>query len=105
MQITRARFGLVNSKPERLINVDTDEQEDREREHGRGAMVCEPSFLSGLSEAEIGVVHERARTALHPDQVDLQTKLTKAVPTGNPIRLVSSDESVDACWRWAVSAN
>ena len=27
------------------------------------------------------------------------------VPTGNPIRLVSRDESVDARWRWAVFAN
>ena len=28
-----------------------------------------------------------------------------AVPTGNPIRLVSRDKSVDARWRWAVFAN
>jgi dTDP-4-dehydrorhamnose 3,5-epimerase len=27
------------------------------------------------------------------------------VPTGNPIRLISRDESVDARWRWAVCAN
>ena len=37
-----------------------------------------PAFLSGLSDTEFKVVRERARAALHPEQVQMQQQLTKA---------------------------
>jgi len=43
------------------------------------AVLSEESFLSGLSDVELSVVRERARTALHPVQADMQAKLTKAL--------------------------
>ena len=42
------------------------------------AILNAPSFLSGLSDAEFKVVRERARVALHPEQVQMQQQLTKA---------------------------
>jgi hypothetical protein len=38
-----------------------------------------PAFLSGLSDAEFKVVRERARAALHPEQVQMQQQLTKSL--------------------------
>ena len=38
-----------------------------------------PFVSSGLSDVEFDVVKQRARTALHPDQADMQEKLTKAL--------------------------
>jgi hypothetical protein len=43
------------------------------------AVLTSEAFLSGLSDAEFNLVHERARTALHPVQADMQAKLTKAL--------------------------
>lgn len=42
-------------------------------------MLTSDAFLSGLNDAEFNLVRERARTALHPEQAELQKKLTKAL--------------------------
>ena len=44
-----------------------------------GAVLNAPPFLSGLSDAEFNLVRERARTALHPEQVQMQQSLMKAL--------------------------
>ena len=44
-----------------------------------GAILGAPSFLSGLSETEIDVVRDRARTAFHPAQTEMQKQLRKAL--------------------------
>ena len=38
-----------------------------------------PPFLSGLSDTEFNLVRDRARTALHPEQVQMQRSLRKAL--------------------------
>jgi hypothetical protein len=43
-----------------------------------GAILTAPACLSGLSDAEWNVMRERARTALHPEQAQMQQWLTKA---------------------------
>jgi hypothetical protein len=43
------------------------------------AILNAPAFLSGLSAAEFKVVRERARAALHPEQVQTQQQLTKSL--------------------------
>lgn len=43
------------------------------------AILSAPAFLSGLSEIELNLVRERARTALHPEQVETQAKLSGAL--------------------------
>jgi hypothetical protein len=42
------------------------------------AILNAPAFLSGLSDVEFKLVRERARAALHPEQVQMQQQLTKA---------------------------
>lgn len=44
-----------------------------------GAILDAPAPLSGLSDSELKIVRERARTALHPEQVQMQQLLTKAL--------------------------
>jgi hypothetical protein len=44
-----------------------------------GAILNAPPFLSGLTDAEFNLVKERARTALHPEQAQMQQWLTKAL--------------------------
>jgi hypothetical protein len=43
------------------------------------AILNAPASLSGLSDAEFKLVRERARAALHPEQVKMQQQLTKAL--------------------------
>jgi hypothetical protein len=43
------------------------------------AILNAPPFLSGLTDAEFKVVRERARAALHPEQVQMQQQLTKSL--------------------------
>ena len=43
------------------------------------AVLSEQGFLSGLSEAELNLVRERARRTLHPEQAAMQDKLTQAI--------------------------
>jgi len=43
------------------------------------AILNAPAFLSGLSDTELNVVRERAPTGLHPEQVQMQKSLTKAL--------------------------
>lgn len=42
------------------------------------AILTAPACLSGLSDAELSVVRERARTALHPEQAQMQQELAKS---------------------------
>jgi hypothetical protein len=42
------------------------------------AILNAPAFLSGLSDTEWKLVRERARTALHPEQAQMQEWLMKA---------------------------
>jgi hypothetical protein len=44
-----------------------------------GAVLTSRPFLCGLSDTEWNVVRERARTALHPEQAQMQQSLTKAL--------------------------
>jgi hypothetical protein len=44
-----------------------------------GATLTAPAFLSGLSDAELNVVRERARIALHPEQAQMQQHLGKSL--------------------------
>jgi hypothetical protein len=44
-----------------------------------GAVLTAPAVLSGLSDAEWNVVRERARTALHPQQAEMQQQLAKSL--------------------------
>ena len=43
------------------------------------AILNAPAFLSGLSDTEFNLVRERARTALHPEQAQMQKSLTRAL--------------------------
>jgi hypothetical protein len=43
------------------------------------AVLNAPSYLSGLNDVEWNVVRERARTALHPEQTEMQKLLKKAL--------------------------
>ena len=43
------------------------------------AILTAPACLSGLSDVELNVVRERARTTLHPEQAQMQQSLTKAL--------------------------
>ena len=44
-----------------------------------GAILTAPASLSGLSDTEWNVVRERARTALHPEQAQMQQELAKSL--------------------------
>jgi hypothetical protein len=44
-----------------------------------GAVLTSRPFLCGLSDTEWNVVRERARTAQHPEQAQMQQSLTKAL--------------------------
>jgi hypothetical protein len=59
--------------------------------HVVGAVLHAPGFLSGLSKEALGVVRERSRAALHPDQVKLQADAAAA--------LAITRESVEAARR------
>ena len=43
------------------------------------AILNAPPFLSGLNDSEFNLVRERARTALHPEQAEMQKLLKKAL--------------------------
>ena len=43
------------------------------------AILTAPACLSGLSDAELNVVRERARSALHPQQAQMQQQLAKSL--------------------------
>lgn len=43
------------------------------------AVLSEEAFLSGLTDAELNVVRDRARKTLHPQQADMRDKLAKAL--------------------------
>jgi hypothetical protein len=42
------------------------------------AILTAPACLSGLSDAELNVVREHARTALHPEQAKMQQELAQS---------------------------
>jgi hypothetical protein len=44
-----------------------------------GALLNAPAFLSGLNDEELNVIRERARQTLHPEQVEKQKWLGKAL--------------------------
>jgi hypothetical protein len=44
-----------------------------------GALLNAPAFLSGLNDEELNVIRERARQTLHPEQVQKQNSLRKAM--------------------------
>lgn len=44
-----------------------------------GAVLNAPAFLSGLTDTEFNLVRERARTALHPEQAEMQKQLAKSL--------------------------
>jgi phage I-like protein len=44
-----------------------------------GAILNAPPFLSGLNDTEFNLIRQRARTALHPEQSQMQEKLKKAL--------------------------
>jgi hypothetical protein len=43
------------------------------------AILNAPAFLSGLSDTQMTLIRERARTALHPQQVQMQQELAKSL--------------------------
>jgi transposase-like protein DUF772 len=47
--------------------------------HVIGAVLHAPGFLSGLSEPQVNMIRERAKTTLHPDLVAVQTDLNSTM--------------------------
>ena len=43
------------------------------------AVLTAPPFLSGLTDTHLNVLHQQARTALHPEQTQMQQQLSKAL--------------------------
>jgi hypothetical protein len=68
------------------------------------AILNAPPFLSGLSDAEFKVVRERARAALHPEQVKMQQQLTKSLEelraglAATKRMLLERCENLVPCW-------